>query len=265
MASLQQSKLLLEKINSLYQNITLDGQISSIERDLMLSYVRSFYETILQESNQTLEILPLVTPAATPVAQSQISKPIELSVPVVVAEEVKKTEPIIIQETPQIEPEPTKIEPIIEFKPEPKIEYEKEVTAVIEVIASAPVVAPTPPPAPKVTVAAASKSLIKPTTERVGSNELFEEKMSRELSDRLGELPITDIKRGMGLNERIIFLNELFDSNVPEFEKALDSLNSATNFDEAKQQLMILATRFDWSSKEKHAKAFIRLVKRKHA
>ena len=53
--SLQHSKNLLEKINSLYQNITLDGHISAIERDLMLSYVRQFYEAILEESTEKYE------------------------------------------------------------------------------------------------------------------------------------------------------------------------------------------------------------------
>jgi hypothetical protein len=44
----QQARILLEKINALQKSIGLDeGDISGIERDLMLSYIRQLYETYL--------------------------------------------------------------------------------------------------------------------------------------------------------------------------------------------------------------------------
>ncbi len=245
--ALQQSKNLLDKINSLYQNISLDGEISSIERDLMLSYVRQFYEAILAESNEK----PVIPPAPKPVAvvvEAPPPPPKVVEVPI-----VPQPAPVVVVVPPPVP------------KPEPKIEME------IVAPKPEPIVVQTPPtqpiviakPAPK--APAQPKSLIKPTVERVERTQLFEEKMSKELSDKLGEMPIDDIKKGMSLNERIIFLNELFDGKNNEFENAVTNLNNAPNFEDAQQQLMILATRFDWSSKEKQAKTFIRLVKRKHS
>jgi hypothetical protein len=250
--SLQQSKILLDKINSLYQNISIDGEISTIERDLMLSYVRQFYESILDAS----ETKPIVPPAPK-VAPAPVVVVAPPPPPVVV--EVTPP-PIEVVEPIKVVPPPPPIELIVTPPPAPKVVVE--------------VAAPAPPPKPVVEKpvverptparAAAAKPLIKPTVERVESNQLFEEKMSKELSDKLGEMPIADIKQGMSFNERIIFQNELFDSNSIEFENALTNLNNAVSFEAAKAQLSILAIRFDWSSKEKQAKAFIRLVRRRH-
>lgn len=274
--SLQQSKILLEKINSLYQSITLDGEISTIERDLMLSYVRQFYEAILMESSSKFEA-PSITqtpkPSAAPVVEIEkvaIPNPVT-EIPI---EQPKVTPaPSIEMEiiTPQPQPiEAIKVTEVITPKPEPVQE------PMIREIIEPPIQPKMPEPTPvqtspvskiieKPKPTTSSKPLIKPTVERVASNQLFEEKMSRELSDKLGELPIDDIRKGMGINERIIFLNELFDGSHSEFENAINVLNNANSFDDAKHQLMIFATRFDWSSKEKHAKSFIRLVKRKHS
>jgi hypothetical protein len=252
--SLQQSKILLDKINSLYQNISLDGSISTIERDLMLSYTRQFYESILEASEAKPEIPPapkvIPVPPPPPPVKVEVAPP-PPPPPVVVVEEVKAIPtpppaPIELMVTPPA------VEPIAAPKPEPII---------IEKPVQQPIVER---PAPTRSTATA-KPLIKPTVERVESNQLFEEKMSKELSDKLGEMPIADIKKGMSFNERIIFQNELFDSNSTEFENALTNLNNAASFDAAKSQLSILATRFDWSSKEKQAKAFIRLVRRRHS
>ncbi len=252
--SLQISKNLLEKINSLYQNISLDGEISSIERDLMLSYTRQFYEAILAESNTKPEI---------PAAPKVISPP-----PVVIEVVAPPAPPVVVPEVKIAPAPPPPIELVVTPPPAPRVEPAPPTPAPkpAPVVIERPVIAPPPiieRAAPTVRPAIA-KPLIKPTVERVDSNQLFEEKMSKELSDKLGELPIADIKKAMSLNERIIFVNELFDGNFTEFENALTNLNSVANFVEAKGLMEILATRFDWSSKEKQAKTFIKLVKRRH-
>lgn len=263
---LHQSKNLLDKINSLYQNISLDGEISSIERDLMLSYIRQFYEAILAESSAQ-PVIPPPPPAPKPVV---VDAPIVVPPAPRIEVEViaPPAPPVVVPEVIEVKPTPppTPIPVVVEapVPPAPKIEVEviqPKPTPVFEqpVTNTRPII---DKPAPR--TAAGAKSLIKPTVERVEKNQLFEEKMSKELSDKLGEMPIDDMRKGMGLNERIIFLNELFDGNNMEFENAINNLNNAPSFEDATQQLMILATRFDWSSKEKQAKPFIRLVKRRH-
>ncbi|NBC09512.1 MAG: hypothetical protein GVY26_20160 [Bacteroidetes bacterium] len=49
--NLEQAKVTLDKINSLFNSLQHDGgKVSSIERDLMLSYVKQLYESFLHES-----------------------------------------------------------------------------------------------------------------------------------------------------------------------------------------------------------------------
>jgi hypothetical protein len=278
--SLQQSKILLEKINTLHKSVEIDGKVSSIERDLMLSYVRQFYESFLaiganesisapapkpapvpQERPVVIEMSPaprVVEPVVAPALKVEEPKPIVVEVPKVEAKPepivqiVEKPEPVI-PPLPKEEPKPIVVEtPKVEIKPEP--------------IAAPP---PTPtishvfpePPKPR----AAQKPLIKPANERVEQSELFEEKMRKELSDKLGETPLDDIKKGMGFNEKIIFINELFDGSAQSFDAAVNGLNNAGSFDTARSILSELSAQNDWASKEKQAKPFIRLVRRRYS
>jgi hypothetical protein len=255
--SLQQAKILLNKINTLYGSVEMDGQVSSIERDLMLSYVRQFYEAFLSTEEAT-------APVVVPIPEVIKPKPIEL---VVVPPPVLTPAPVVELEIqappPPPKPEPVVIAPIAIPAPQPVVvEIPKPAPP------SPPVEIPKPlpqtvfpePPKPK----AAQKPLIKPANERVDQSELFEEKMKKELSDKLGEMPIDDIRKAMGLNEKIIFLNDLFDGNAHEFDTAVNTLNSVGSYEAAKNHLALLASRFDWASKEKQAKPFIRLVKRRY-
>ncbi|MFZ4545391.1 MAG: hypothetical protein ACOYOA_15165 [Saprospiraceae bacterium] len=254
----------------MYHNISADAHISSIERDLMLSYVRQFYEEILETSAVLIPVQPLSKeqPAAVPEfvhAEPTVRIPQPSPAPIIVAEPTPPATVII-------EPEETAIfipkeAPIIPSQMEaPELMTAKVVEIAMETINEE--VETIIHFTPKTSIQLeknSSKPLIKPSHERVESNQLFEEKSGKELSDKLGELPIEDLKKGMSLNERIIFLNELFDGNLNEFENAVHALNIASSFEGAKKLMIVLATRFDWATKEKQAKTFIKLVKRRHS
>ena len=51
---LQQAKIILNKINALYKNLSIDeGNIASIEKELMLNYIRQLYEAFLDLDQPT--------------------------------------------------------------------------------------------------------------------------------------------------------------------------------------------------------------------
>ena len=52
---LKESKIILSKINLLFKNLMIDNKVSAIERDLMLSYVRQFYDEILNDDKKIAE------------------------------------------------------------------------------------------------------------------------------------------------------------------------------------------------------------------
>ncbi len=96
---------------------------------------------------------------------------------------------------------------------------------------------------------------------------LFAFKTATELSEKLSQLPIGDIKKAMGLNERISTQNELFGGDNNAFETTVNALNQLRSYDEAKDYLVRnVAQRYNWAGKEKKdkAKEFIKLVKRRY-
>jgi hypothetical protein len=266
--AINQSKKILDKINVLFHQYTNNKQLSSLEHDLMLGYIRDFYESILESEIAAAPMTNIPEPAPEPnipqetpklvteqpviqteMQTSQVSSPAPEPDPVPIMEEIIPIQMSVI-EIPETPVAPAKT---VAQRGEPET-LNEDFQAIMERIKKQAA-------QPEQTE---QRPLIKPAGGRVDHNALFEEKSGRELSDKLGEMPIDDLKKGMSLNERIIFLNELFDGNKSEFDNALQALNNAEGFENAKKQLIILATRFEWATKERQAKTFIKLVKRRH-
>lgn len=253
----QNTKHLLDKINGLHQSISTDEQISSIERDLMLSYIRQLYDTYVSMPvviEHVTNALPNVVPPTSFVEKVQ-EKPQEKvqEKPIEVQAEKAIVPPIVY-----LEPEPIAIETISEESPI----YELE-TVVVPPIVVEPEMPSLSIAPPKSEIGAKQAHLIQPNNVRVDDDELFDQNAKKELSDKLGETPIDDIKRSMGINERILTQNELFAGDNFEFENAIARLQNMNDFEAAKNYLLQLAQRYDWASKEKFAKPFIKLVRRK--
>ena len=239
---LQKTKILLDKINALYSNMSADrNHISIIERDLMKSYILQFYESFLETENHShrsavevfksspkvtvdkpAEVIQKInTPPPPPLSRETIAKPVEQKTP---------TQPPPVVEPPQVE--------------EPKAEV------------------PKPEPEPIQVKAATPSFVASPELE-----DLFAFSSAKELSEKLGESPITDIKKSMGLNERIFTMNELFGGDKAVFDLTLDTLNTLSDFNQAKTFLMRnAASKYNWTDKGRvsKAKTFIKLVKRRY-
>ena len=89
---------------------------------------------------------------------------------------------------------------------------------------------------------------------------------TNELSDRLGDSPISDLTKAMGINERMLTVNELFDGDNAAFKQSLSALNEMSSYNEAKSYISNqLIEKYNWVSpkKRKKAKVFIKLVKRR--
>ncbi len=96
---------------------------------------------------------------------------------------------------------------------------------------------------------------------------LFEESNLTDLSQRFANAPIKDIGKAMGINERILTINELFKGDQQAFQSTADALNACANFEEAKAYLVNgIATKNDWASNKRKKKAvvFIKLIRRRY-
>ena len=230
---LLKAKILLAKANTLFENMNADsGNVAQIEIDLMRSYLRDLYEAF-----QEMPAAAIVGKTVPPAPKKKVE---------VIEEEIVVPPPLA--------PKP---------RPKPRIiEIPESIKKEIEAKKPEPTPAPTPtppPPAPK----SAKTSPIKVSAE---VEDLFEQPQAKELSEKLSELPITDLTRAMGLNERIFTINELFGGNQDAFADALKQLNTYSSFEDARQYLMSLATEFEWPSKNKAKKArnFIKLIRRRY-
>lgn len=97
--------------------------------------------------------------------------------------------------------------------------------------------------------------------------ELFALEESYDLSDKLSNAPIKDIRSSMGLNERVLTINELFGGNAMTFDKTVKALNQMDNFEDAKAFLSKeIVPQHEWNEegKLKKAKIFLKLVRRRY-
>lgn len=259
--NLAQTKIYLEKIIALYKNMSADERnISPIERDLMLSYIRQLYETCLdtpsvstaaqaQKTVQTPPPPPKVEPPR--MEQPKVAPPVAVAAP-------PKAEPPPVVDTPRYVAPPPPV------APPPVVETPRYVAP--PPVAPAPVVeapryvAP-PPETPRPRVAHAPASGLSAEVEA-----LFEEQMGKEISDRLSNAPVADLTKAFGFNDRLLMQNELFLGNKTAFDETLKDLNNASSFDTARAFLADIAVRNNWNlnaERQKHAKAFIKLVRRR--
>ncbi len=244
------AKITLEKIIALYNSMTADEKnVSAIERDLMLSYIRQLYETFREG-----QIIP-----ATP-APVQKSNPIVTPTPTIVKAESRAPEQFYQQSTPPPAIETTRTS---EAKREERI-YPPEPPKYV---------APEPPKpeSPKYVVPEPPKQQSAPLTDRKINPdiaELFESGNGNELSDRIANAPISDLTKSLGLNDRLLNQNELFGGSKVVFDEALKDLNNMSSFGTARAFLEDIGVRNNWSASEdrkKVAKIFIRFVKRRFA
>ncbi|MFK8006749.1 MAG: hypothetical protein AB8H03_10270 [Saprospiraceae bacterium] len=242
--NVKQAKILLEKINRLFQSMTMDEHISEIEKELMRNYVKSLYEEFMPDGGAKAAPIQKVTPI-------KVAPPVR-EMPKVVERPPVKVERVV--ETPP-PPPPPKVE-VVPPTPRPAPAPRPSVAETPKVEKKAPPVrVATPPPAPKPAKAKISEE----------HEELFEFKEATDLSERLSQSPIKDLNKAMGINERILTTNELFDGNGDALKDALSTINRLNNFDEAKDYLANIAEIYNWAAKKKKKKAkiFVKLVRRR--
>jgi hypothetical protein len=261
--SLQTSKLILEKIATLHHSMSLDEtHIAPIERDLMLSYVRQLYEHFLElpvrHRAHSTHIEP--TPAPTVVKPVvEVPKPVvEVPKPVV---EVPK--PVVEVPKPVVEVPKPVVEvpkPVVEV-PKPVVEVPKPVIEVPK-----PVVEAQKPAVEK------HKHVIeleyeKPTRQLPSElKALFEITHGTELLDRLAQSPIADLNRAFSFNDKLLYSNELFGTNINYFNETVKAINVLPHYEAAQSKLEDLAILFNWigtEDRKKAARNFLKLVRRR--
>ncbi|GAB2833839.1 hypothetical protein [Ferruginibacter profundus] len=85
-----------------------------------------------------------------------------------------------------------------------------------------------------------------------------------DLGDTLTETPIRDLKKAIGVNDRFLYINELFRGDENMYERSIKTINSFSILPEAEYWIQReLKTKIGWSEDNEIVKQFIQLVKRR--
>lgn len=229
----EKARILINKINALYKNIDANSPgVSPLERDLMLSYLRQFYETIALSKTQP---------------KPAISEEKKESIPLNVASVDEKIETSTLGGT-----NPIDLSKIIE-KEIPKEDLTTGNHLVVEPIA--------PIPAEILPFAETVKPVYSGDL-----NSLFFWQEPSNLAEKLANQPLSSLSlTTFSMNERLLYENDLFRKNKSDMEEAIKMLNNFSHFDQAKTFLLQIGTQYDWHKEERKdaAKSFINTVRRR--
>ena len=288
---------LLEKINRTANRLG-GAELSKLEYDLLMQQVRNLYDeldtlrhakpnvanlTVQQVEQQAVaarvEPIQTETPVAPPVQQIQpvvqqtvapVTTPVVEEEPVAVAQTVVtpvqksiiefiqepveevipepiqqqaivqepiRQEPVTIRQQPVVEQKPVYHEPVAVLEEEPALLNHNPITDTVE------------------------KTV--PINERIkGSTDLNERwrGATTEIHQRYAMKPLKDM---LDLNRRIAFVNDLFKGNSDELNKAVQTIDAATDYEVAKAYVNSLARTWNWYESSQSAKLFVKLVKQR--
>lgn len=91
---------------------------------------------------------------------------------------------------------------------------------------------------------------------------LAQQQSKNDLSSMMQSKPITDLSKAIGVNDKFLFVRELFDGNRDHYHEAIQLLNEIPTFEEAQTYLR---ETFNWSWDDPVTKKFLELIKRKFA
>jgi hypothetical protein len=85
-----------------------------------------------------------------------------------------------------------------------------------------------------------------------------------ELSDKLTDAPIKDLKKAIGINDRFLFINELFRGDEAMYERSIKTIQNFSIFAEAEYWIRReLKVKIGWIDSDPIVKQFDQLVRRR--
>jgi hypothetical protein len=85
-----------------------------------------------------------------------------------------------------------------------------------------------------------------------------------ELGETLKETPIKDLRKAIGINDRFVFVNELFRGDEAMYERSIKTINAFAIYPEAEYWInRELKVKIGWNENKEAVKHFYQLVKRR--
>lgn len=243
-------KILKEDIQDIYSIVNRfenTNKLHPLDIDLALSKVRNLYELFLKFNSMETYTPEYQKEEISTIAKQEVLIP--KSEPI---ESIKQidTHPI---ESPKKE-EPKKV--VVEIKPEAKnIETTTEPEFIIETPQKKEIIKEQKTQNNSEIIADKfeSKKFVHDTIAKNGTK--------KDVSSKLQSKPIKDINTAIGLNDKFIFIRELFEGNKDHYNETIQVLN---NFDTYENALQFLQDNFEWDEEDENFIRLTELVRRKY-
>lgn len=150
----------------------------------------------------------------------------------------------------------TPLHGVIEFDP---IEIDEIPTLATHI----PLPVETPPAAPEAVVVSALQE-----QEEQAARDINEKLMEirKEVAQKLGDVPIKDLRKAIGINDRYLYINELFNGDEAMFERSVKTLNQFSILPEAEFWMQReLRIKLGWKEDNLVVQQFVQLVRRRFA
>jgi hypothetical protein len=89
------------------------------------------------------------------------------------------------------------------------------------------------------------------------------EEQQVSLADRFKKSKIEDLRSAIGLNQKFLFMNDLFEGDNGKYNLALDELNNALSKEDALTKINTYRELYHWDEENKSCQIFIEIVERK--
>lgn len=213
------------------------GKLPSIECDILLAKLASIYEDLLHEKQQVASI----THEKPKVVQSEkMVEPQEKTISAI--PETKKT---------------TIVDENAESSSVPMAKYEPN----LEKVDINPSQKSTPAPTQQLHEESSAILADKYQGKRKFRNEVIAEQHQKvDMQSKLQNKPITDLAKAIGINDKFLFIKELFGGDADLYNQTIKHLNQLTDLNEA---IIYLQEHFSWDPTSDVTTLFIDLVRRK--
>ncbi len=230
----------IQDINTIANKFEASKEIHQIDIDLALSKVRNLYDLLLNINSGAIYIpqdqgKELLTKPEQ--LEPEIKKPKQEKI------DIPKTEVTEIEEKPIPEPEfiiekPSAQAAIIVEKPQDKTLESSQNSNSPEIIAD------------------------KFQSKKFIHDNISKKNVKKDVSAKMQTKPINDINSAIGLNDKFIFIRELFNNDKEHYHETIQVLN---NFDIYENAVNFLNENFDWDSDDPNFERLKELVRRKYS
>ena len=236
MEYLKNAKARIDEANELIGRAIGLEKLSTIERDIILDKLAKAYENILTGRLVEVEI-----------PKTQRCNDDIVMIQPEIRTETQKEKPIILTE------EAKKVDIQIPLSPKEIIVPKQEVVKELK-----------PEVAPKHDIGEQTHGEVlgdKFQGKQKFRNEIIaEHTLKADMSTRLQNKPIGDLAKAIGINDKFLFIKELFEGDSARYSETISHLNSFSDLNDA---IIFLQDNFQWSETNEYAAKFIDLVRRK--